>query len=245
VQEYQSFVSSKRSADAQEAMSILQQASSWLQKGEQDKAAEALSRVSNAATLDEASNEDARVQLRSLKTQQAVIGLNTRRQKLYLDNRADAARNESLEQAANLNPFLQGKATFHPQQVDQLLMGNTAEENTALRGIATKIVDQQLGADPAPGAIDVTLTRAGQVVTFTAQRAGGRRRAPGPGNRDPADRADESAAHGDYAAGDCGDRGDSVRTILGGVRHKRLSPANHANDANGQSVSSARPRLKR
>jgi hypothetical protein len=167
IEDYQTFVSSKRSADAKEAMSILQQASSWLQKGEQDKAAEALSRVSNANTLDEASNEDARVQLRSLKTQQAVIGLNTRRQKLYLDNRADVARNESLEQAVNLNPFLQGKVNYHPQQVDQLLMGNTVEENTALRGIATKIVDQQLSADPAPGAIDVTLPERGQVLTFT------------------------------------------------------------------------------
>jgi hypothetical protein len=167
VEEYQSSVRLKRSADTKEAMSILQQASSWLQSGEQDKAAEALSRVSNAKALDDASNEDARVQLRSLKTQQAVVGLNTRRQKLYLDNRGDAARNEQLEQAANLNPFLQGKANFHPQQVDQLLMGNTVEENSALRGIATKIVDQQLGADPAPGAIDVTLPERGQVVTFT------------------------------------------------------------------------------
>jgi hypothetical protein len=96
-----------------------------------------------------------------------MVGLNTRRQKLYLDNRADAARNEPLEQAANLNPFLQGRANFHPQQMDQLLMGNTLEENTALRGIAAKIVDQQLGADPAPGAIDVTLPERGQVLTFT------------------------------------------------------------------------------
>jgi hypothetical protein len=167
LEDYQLLVSSKRSAETKEARSILQQASSWMEKGEQDKAAAALSRVSNANALDEASNEDARVQLRSLKMQQAVVGLNTRRQKLYLDNRADAARNEQLEQAANLNPFLQGKANFHPQQVDQLLGGNTLEENTALRGIATKIVDQQLGADPAPGAIDVTLPERGQVLTFT------------------------------------------------------------------------------
>jgi hypothetical protein len=167
IEDYQTLASSKRTAEAKEAMSILQQASTWVQKGEQDKAAAALSRVSNANALDEASNEDARVQLRSLKMQQAVVGLNTRRQKLYLDNRADAARNEPLEQAANLNPFLHGKTNFQPQQVDQLLMGNTLEENTALRGIATKIVDQQLGADPAPGAIDVTLPERGQVLTFT------------------------------------------------------------------------------
>lgn len=51
-----------------------------------------LSRVSNANALDDASNEDARVQLRNLKTQQTVLGLNTRRQRLYLDNRTDTAR---------------------------------------------------------------------------------------------------------------------------------------------------------
>ncbi|HVS54595.1 MAG TPA: hypothetical protein VHD62_19725 [Opitutaceae bacterium] len=167
VEDYRSLVSSRRTAEAQQAMTLLQQAGVLLQKGEQEKAGEALSRVSNANVLDEASNEDARVQLRNLKTQQAVLGLNTRRQRLYLDNRADAARNEPLEQAANLNPFMQGKSNFDPGQIDQLLMGNTVEENTALRGIATRIVDQQLAVEPAPGAIEVTLPQAGQMLTFT------------------------------------------------------------------------------
>jgi hypothetical protein len=167
LEQYQSLVVSKRSADAQQAVALLQEASSWLQKGEQQKAGEVLSRASNARALDEASNEDARVQLRNLKTQQAVLGLNTRRQRLYLDNRADATRNEQLEQAANLNPFMQGRVNFDPQQVDQLLMGNTVEENTALRGIATRLVDQQLATEPAPGAIDVTLPERGRVLTFT------------------------------------------------------------------------------
>ena len=167
IEEYQSLVVSKRSAEAQQATALLQEANSWLQKGEQQKAGEALSRVSSGNALDEASNEDARVQLRNLKTQQTVLGLNTRRQRLYLDNKADATRNEPLEQAANLNPFMQGKVNFDPQQVDQLLMGNTVEENTALHGIATRIVDQQLTAEPAPGAIDVTLAERGRVLTFT------------------------------------------------------------------------------
>jgi hypothetical protein len=167
VDEYVSVVNSKRSADAKEAMTILQQAGSWLQKGEQDKAAAALSRVSNGMVLDQAANEDARVQLRSVKTQQALLGLNTRRQRLYLDNRGDASRNEQLEHAANLNPFMQGKVNFNPQEVDQLLLGNSADENTALRGIASRIVDQQLAAEPGPGAIDVTLPQRGRVFTFT------------------------------------------------------------------------------
>jgi hypothetical protein len=107
------------------------------------------------------------VQLRNLKTQQTVLGLNTRRQKLYLDNRVDGTRNEQLEQAANLNPLMQNKLNFNPQDMDQLLMGNTAEENVALKGIAARLVDQQLNNEPAPAAIDVTLAGNGRVLTFT------------------------------------------------------------------------------
>ncbi|MEO6995163.1 MAG: hypothetical protein ABI273_16275 [Lacunisphaera sp.] len=167
IEDYQSLVASKRSSNAQEAVALLQQANAWLQKGDQQKASEVLTRVSNAPSLDEASNEDARVQLRNLKTQQTVLGLNTRRQKLYLDNRVDGARNEQLEQAANLNPLMQNKLNFNPQDMDQLLMGNTAEENVALKGIAARLVDQQLNNEPAPAAIDVTLAENGRVLTFT------------------------------------------------------------------------------
>jgi hypothetical protein len=166
LEQYQSTVVSKRSAENKKAQAMMQQASSFLEKGDQQKASEVLSRAYNTQALDEAANEDARVQLRKLKTQQTVLGLNTRRQRMYLDNRVDAARNEQLEQAASLNPFMQGKENFDPQQVDQLLMGNSVEENTALRGIADRLVDQQLAAEPAPRAIDVTLSERGQVLTF-------------------------------------------------------------------------------
>jgi hypothetical protein len=165
--DYQSVVVSKRSAESKKAAAMMQEASALLQKGDQQKAGEVLSRAYNTQALDEAANEDARVQLRNLKTQQTVLGLNTRRQRMYLDNRVDAARNEQLEQAASLNPFMQGKENFDPRQVDQLLMGNSAEENTALRGIADRLVDQQLAAEPAPRAIDVTLSERGQVLIFT------------------------------------------------------------------------------
>ena len=46
-------------------------------------------------------------------------------------------------------------------------MGNTAEENSALKGIAGRIVDQQLAVEPAPGAIRVTIPESGRVLTFT------------------------------------------------------------------------------
>lgn len=167
VEQYQTLVVEKRSAEARKAVALLEQANDFLQRGDQQKAGEVLSRVSATQALDEASNEDARVQLRKLKTEQTVLGLNTRRQRLYLDNRADGARNEQLEQAANLNPLMQGKVNFDPKQMDQLLMGNTAEENVSLKGIAARLVDQQLTAEPAPGAIDITVPERGRVLTFT------------------------------------------------------------------------------
>ena len=167
VADYRSSVVSKRSAESKKAVAMLQEANQLMQKGDQQKAGEVLARAYNTQALDEAANEDARVQLRNLKTQQTVLGLNTRRQRLYLDNRVEAARNEQLEQAASLNPFMQGQVNFDPAQVDQLLMGNSADENTALRGIADRLVDQQLAAEPAPRAIDVTLAERGRVLTFT------------------------------------------------------------------------------
>lgn len=169
VEDYSSLLVSRKAAANKKATDSIAEANMLLQKGQQQKAGEILSRASKTRELDEATNEDARVQLRALKTQQAVVGLNTRRQKLYLDNNVSGLvrRNEQLEQAANLNPFMQGRQDFDPRQVDQLLMGNSVEENTALSGIAGRIVDQQLAVDLAPSALDVTLPEGGRVLTFT------------------------------------------------------------------------------
>ena len=165
--DYREMESAKRKTESQQAVQLIAEANTLLLNGQQQQAGEVLSRAANVSSLDEATNEDARVQLRALKTQQAVVGLNTRRQRLYLDNSFDAVANAQIEQAANLNPLLmQGSLQYDAKQVDQLLMGNTQEETTALRGIAARIVDQQLAADPAPAAIDVTLPERGQVLVF-------------------------------------------------------------------------------
>jgi hypothetical protein len=169
LEDYQSFVLRKKQSDARDAVALLDQANKWLANGEQDKASQALSKAANSNALDAASNEDARVQQRQLKTQQAVLGLNTRRQKLYLDNRGDASQavNGQLERAANENPLLQGNTNYDPSQFDRLMEGNTADENTALKAIANRIVTQQLAADPAPVALDVTIPERGTVLTFS------------------------------------------------------------------------------
>lgn len=165
--DYTALVSSLSMARSRSATALMERANTLMQKGDQQQAGEAFDRAANSSGLDAATNEDARVQLRVLKTQQAVLGLNTRLQKLYLDNRADTERNGALEEAANMNPFLQGKSNYDPQQYDQLLQGNTIEENNALSGIASRLVDQQLAAEPAPSAIDVTMPVNGQELTFT------------------------------------------------------------------------------
>ena len=168
LEDYQSFAQSKKQSDSQSAVALLDQANSWLAAGDQEKAAQAYSNAVRNGNLDAASGEDARVQLRELKTQQAVLGLNTRRQKLAIDNRvAGQEDNAQLEQAATVNPILQGDFNYDPRQFDSFTAGNSADENAALKEIANRIVTQQFAAEPAPVALDITLPERGKVVTFT------------------------------------------------------------------------------
>ncbi len=167
---YLSMASGKRRMQAQQATQLLEQANQLLQAGEQSKARWALNSVANQYALDAASNEDARVQLENLQTQQAIVGLNTRRQRLYLDNSrndADHVDNEQLRQAAADNPVLQqDQLNFRPQQLSELLRGNTIEDNTILQQIAARLVQHQHTTDPAPQAIIISLPEEGEVYTF-------------------------------------------------------------------------------
>jgi hypothetical protein len=168
LEDYQSFVQIKKASASKSAVALLDQANGWLAAGDQDKASQAFSNAVRSNQLDAASGEDARVQLRELKTQQAVLGLNTRRQKLAIDNRSSSnqAENAQLDRAAEVNPVLRGDSNYDPKQFDRFLEGNTTDENTALKEIANRIVAQQLAAEPAPVALDVTLPERGTVLTF-------------------------------------------------------------------------------
>ncbi len=167
---YLSRASGKRQVQAQQAAQLLEQANQLLQAGEQSKASWALNSVANQYALDAASNEDARVQLENLQTQQAIVGLNTRRQRLFLDNsrdETDVVDNEQLRQAAADNPILQqDQLNFRPQQLSQLLRGNTTEDNAILQQIAARLVQHQRTTEPAPQAIIISLPEEGDVYTF-------------------------------------------------------------------------------
>jgi hypothetical protein len=182
LEDYQSFVRGKRTSDARSAVALLDQANAWLEAGDQEKAGLAFGNAVRNGQLDAASGEDARVQLRQLKTQQAVLGLNTRRQKLVLDNRLAApqqAENPQLDRAAEVNPVLRGAYNYDPKQFDRFLEGNTADENAVLKEIANRIVTQQLAAEPAPAALEVTLPERGTVLSFSRSvQVDGDRRIP-------------------------------------------------------------------
>ncbi len=168
LENYQSFVSARKASSSAEAVALFDQASSWISKGDQERASIALGNAARNGLLDEASNEDARVQLRELRTQQAVLGLNTRRQKMFLDNKSQSgADNQQLEQAAQVNPLLQGKFNYDPKQFDRFIEGNTADENAALNAIAQRIVNQQLAAEPAPSGLEINVPERGSMLTFS------------------------------------------------------------------------------
>lgn len=167
---YLSKVQSRRQSLAQQAEQLLEQANQLLQAGQQSKAKWAFNSVANQYALDAASNEDARVQLENLQTQQAVVGLNTRRQRLMLDNSpvdAEILTNDQVREAAAKNPILQQEElNYRPQQISQLLQGNTSEDNAVLQQIAYRLVQHQHSTEPAPQAIVISLPEGGSVYTF-------------------------------------------------------------------------------
>ncbi|MBB5352503.1 hypothetical protein HNR46_002749 [Haloferula luteola] len=151
------------------AAAELDQGYAWLHAGRQDKAGEALGKAARNLALDEASNEDARVQFRNLKVQQALLGLQTRRQRMYLDNRFNGGDvpNAQMEQAVEVNPVLQGETNFDPESFDRLMVGNSVEVNHSLSEIAGCIVDQQIQVEGGRTALDVGLPSFGKTWRFT------------------------------------------------------------------------------
>jgi hypothetical protein len=169
-QSYLSAIQGKQKDQAQQAAKLLEQANQLLQTGQQSKAQWAFNNVANRYALDAASNEDARVQLENLQTQQAIVGLNTRRQRLFLDsNRGSAAvaDNEQMRQAAATNPILQQEQlNYRPQELSQLLAGNSKEDNAILQQIAGRLVQHQRTTEPAPQAIVISLPEDGNIYSF-------------------------------------------------------------------------------
>lgn len=179
MEDYLRALSSSRSEEQQKGVQSLQKANDYLRQGKRKEAAKELSKVTKNRAVDAASNEDARVQLFQLQCQQATWGLNSRRQRIYLDNKAagnGVQRNVELEDSAFNNPLFKGQQEFDVRQVDDFLRGNTKEERDTLKSIATRLVTQQMATEPAPQTISTIVRGRGEILRFTrgVQVAGAR-----------------------------------------------------------------------
>jgi hypothetical protein len=155
-------------AAAPNGVALLDAASASLAGGNQQKALEFLEKAALTPELDDASNEDARVQLKKLKTQRAELSLTTRRERLSLSQNSENANPlDPILAATTQNPLLRGVTNFDLQQFDQLLAGNSAEENEQLGDIAAHLVDHQQDRAPSPRQIVPALKTVGSVTTFS------------------------------------------------------------------------------
>lgn len=170
INDYLNAITTQRTDEAQKGQAALVNANNYLQQGKREQAAKEFSKVTDNMAIDSASNEDARVQLRQLQTQQALWGLNSRRQRIYLDNKAtgnEGSENRDLEDSAYSNPLFQGQKDFDVRKVDDFLRGNSLEEKKSLKSIANRIIAQQIATEPAPQTISTIVRGRGEVLRFT------------------------------------------------------------------------------
>ena len=155
-----------RQQQYEEAETLLNKSNDLLAQGEQRLARKALQSAWSLSQADKDFNEDARVQLQNLKTQQALIGLANRRNYYYNDN---LGQGESAHAAINTPlPYLgqnQGKYTI--QEARQVLEKNSEEVNKGLEQLATCLIGHQDAALANPEAIRANLPMQGQVLNFT------------------------------------------------------------------------------
>jgi len=134
----------RRKKQAEEAQRLLSFGNTLLQKGQTQQAAQAFKGAYALSQHDMAFNEDARVQLRNLKTQQAIAGLQLQR---------GYAQPVQAGQAAAPAP---------PQQRVQA----PAQEDAALARLAERIVEQQESAMAQPSVLRVNFPEEGRRLRF-------------------------------------------------------------------------------
>lgn len=166
---YISSLKSAKNARVQQNMSRFKDVAHYQNIGDIQRAEQVLNSLTNLGELDAASNEDARVQLDELQKKKVTLCLQTRRQRLYLDNRLQddsLTRNDQLELAADRNPLIEGNLNFKPTEISNLLLGNSQSENEVLRRIAARITAHQHTSEPSPRHLAIDLPEESRVYTF-------------------------------------------------------------------------------
>jgi hypothetical protein len=145
------------------AENYLNSANNLLVHGKQQEARQAFNSAYNLSQFDAALNEDARVQLKNVREDQALVALANRRNSFANDNPINAQMDQP--QAAVIG---QGRLLNYTAQAKlEVLGGNSAEENETLRLLAARLIDQQQAVPGSPQAIQTVVPQEGQVVSFT------------------------------------------------------------------------------
>lgn len=150
-----------RSMQKKKAETMLDEANSLLGQGRQQEARQAFSSAYNLSQFDAALNEDARVQLKNVREEQALVALANRRNVFYNDN---ASTQQAGQQVAIENSQL---LNYTDSMVQDVLRGNSEEDNKALRILATRLIDQQQAVPVSPQAIQTVLPEQGNVASFS------------------------------------------------------------------------------
>ncbi|MCB1127931.1 MAG: hypothetical protein KDM81_15660, partial [Verrucomicrobiae bacterium] len=126
-------------------------------KGDVQNARKYLNNAYQLSQADLAFNEDARVQLRNLKTEQALVGLNV--------NRGLATQQPA--QQAEIQQILDNDANYTREQAKALNQSLSSEDQLALGRLAEKLVAQQDAAVANPTAIRASVPEQGRMLAFT------------------------------------------------------------------------------
>ena len=170
--EYRNLVNSRYREKEQISLGRLNQASKFFKSGDQINGNIALGQVYDQQNLDAASNEDVRVKMENVAKQNAIIGLNTRLQRLYMDNEFEAAvpqgQNDQIQAATRANPvFTNGTLNVGQDDFQNIIRGNNAEVNRVHKTIANKWVRNQRIAEPVGQMIDPVIPAHGDALVFT------------------------------------------------------------------------------
>jgi hypothetical protein len=151
------------SQKTKEAETLLQMGNTFLQQGTPQQARRAYQAAWKLSPQDAAFNEDARVQLHNLKMQQALLGLNQRRQAAfeYIEKR------DGKTAKSPFTTWTPGQAPdYTQQQVQRILEQNPAEDNAALVRLAERLIRQQESGVGKPESIRAALPTQGRLLTF-------------------------------------------------------------------------------
>ncbi|MGB0414729.1 MAG: hypothetical protein ACPGJU_09830, partial [Coraliomargarita sp.] len=145
----------------QKAESLLDDANTLLIEGRQEEARQAFSSAYNLSQFDQALNEDARVQLKNVREEQALVALANRRNVFLNDNHG--VQMETQQVAIESSELL----NYTDDMVQDVLRGNSAEDNETLRLLASRLIDQQQAVPVNPQAIQTDLPMQGAVASFS------------------------------------------------------------------------------